>query len=185
MENENKNFRGGVLLTRVLFVKKKFGQDGIRKIRSEILKLGYNPPDPENIKIAAWYPNRYNIAFLKAFKETYGDKQFVRLAKNSPFEKVGFVTHFVKWPDNPRELIENSGELWSLFYDFGKIGGEMTGERDAKLRGYDISDDPVFCEYLTYYFESLMEKITKSKVDVKHIKCTHRGGEHEEWLMQW
>jgi len=137
------------------------------------------------MRIAEWYPNEYNIAFLKVFRDLYGEKAFIRLSKNVPWENEGFVKHFVKWPDNPEELITNSNKLWRLFYDFGTLEGKIIGEREGVIHGKNVSDDPVFCEFLTYYFEGLVEKIARSKVTVSHDECVFKGSDVERWTIKW
>ena len=185
MVSTSKLFRGGILLTRTAFVRKKYGIDGIRSMRSEIVKKGYKVPDHNKIRIADWYPNEYNIEFLKIFKDLYGESAFIRLSKDVPFETEGFVKHFVKWPDTAEELFSNANKLWSLFYNFGRLEGELTCEREGVLYGYEISDDPVFCEYLTYYFESLLEHVIKTKVNTMHTECVFSGNNREKWEFRW
>ena len=182
---EFKRLRGGILISRMAFVKEKYGEIGVERIRSELIKRGYHPPDPRSIKLAEWYPNEYNISFLKVFRDIYGEKSFIRMSKHLPFESVGFVRHFVKWPDTPEELITNANKYWRLFYDFGTLEGKMTGEREGVIYGKDVSDDPVVCDFLTYYFEGLVEKIAKSKVTVSHEECVFRGGDVDKWLIKW
>ena len=181
MVGSKKRFRGGVLLTRIAYVTEKYGLEGVDKIRSELTKQGYHMPEFQKIKLAEWYPQEYNIAFLKVFRNMYGERAFIRLSKSAPFESEGFAKHFVRWPENPSELFTNADMLWHLFYDFGRLEGRIIGERDGEIYGYEVSDDPTFCEFLTHYFESLLENIAKSKVTVKHSECVYNGNDREKW----
>ncbi len=181
MIDSKKHFRGGILLTRVAYMKEKYGLDGVEKIRTRLIKMGYQLPNVDEVKLAEWYPQEYNVAFLKVFRELYGERAFIRLSKNIPFENEGFVKHFVKWPKNPEELFTNADKLWSLFYNFGRLEGKIISEREGIVYGYDVSDDPIFCEFLTHYFEGLVGSIAKTNVTVKHTECVFRGNEREKW----
>ncbi len=190
-----RHFRGGILITRVAFIKEKYGLESGIKIHKELIKMGYKVPDLSKkdpskwnlnkIKLAEWYPNEYNIAGLKIFKKLYGEKAFIRMSKNVPFENEGFIKHFVKWPDNPDALFSYADKLWHLFYDFGRLEAKLIDKRDGEILGYDISDDPIFCEFLTYYFEGLIEHIVNSKVNITHTECTFRGSNREKWEVKW
>ncbi len=183
---ENERYcRGGIYYSRISYVKEKYGIVGMQKLLREMKKYGYTgPEDDSEIKIMEKYPVDYNIIFLKAFKNLYGEKAFERLALESPKRK-GVVGTFVRWAGKPEEIVKNAGKYWNTFYLFGKLEGKMTGEKEAIVKGFDVSPDKIFCDFLTLYFKGIFILIGENNVRVEHTKCTHKGDEHEEWHIKW
>ena len=181
----NKMCKGGIYFSRIDFVRKKHGIDGMTRILEKMKSSGYNGPmDEKSIKIAKWYPMDYNISFLKTYKELYGEKNLMRMAREAP-KKKGFVGLFLKWAGTPEMLIKKSGEYWSSLYNFGRLEGIVTGEGEAVIKGYDVSPDPIFCEFLTGYFIGVIEQTGVSNITSEHTICSYKGGEHEEWILRW
>ncbi len=178
--------KGGIYITRVEYVKEKYGTEGLKSLLGKMKEYGFEGKlDEKSIKIAEWYPQKYNILFLKAFKELFGMNAFKRLAKESPKATVDIVGLLLKWPSNPEELVKMANDYWHVFYNFGRLDGKMIHGGKAEIHGYEISEDPIFCEFLTYYFKGLVELIVKSPVKIEHTKCVHRGADHEVWVIEW
>ncbi len=178
--------RGGIYYTRIHFVREKYGTGGMQRLYNKMKEYGYNGPATEDeIKIADWYPHSYDILFLKAFKELFGESAFKRMARTVPRISGGVSDLFLKWPDNPNKLIKEGVKYWHMFYNFGRLESEVLDGGKGIIRGYGISTDPIFCELLTYYFQGLLEKAGALNVEVEHTHCVHRGDKFEEWKLTW
>ncbi|GEM_PF-268229 len=182
---QQKQCRGGIFFSRISYVKEKYGMNGLQKLLSEMKKMGYNGPlDEKEIKIMKAYPMDYNIIFLKAYKNVFGEKSFKNMSREAAKRK-GIVGTFLKWAGSPEMIIGRAGDYWSKFYLFGKLEGEMVGEKKAVVKGYDVSPDPIFCEHLTEYYKGVFENINIKDLNVEHVKCIHEGDDHCEWVLTW
>ena len=178
--------RGGIYFTRIKYVKEKYGTSGMSRLYERMKRYGYNgPASEEEIKIADWYPQKYDLIFLKAVKEEFGERALKNMGRTVPKINAGIPSTFLKWDPTPEELIKNSGKYWSMFYNFGKLEGKIIQRGEGIIRGYGISEDPIFCELLTNYFQGLVEWTGAKDVKVEHIKCAHRGDGVEEWIIRW
>ena len=167
------------------YARKKHGTEGMERLYRRMKELGYNgPADEKEIKVAKWYPMEYNILFLKAYKELFGEKKLSLLAKQTS-KNIGIFGMFVKWAANPKLVIKKSSEYWEQFYNFGRLDGRMIDSESAVISGYGISRDPIFCDFLTDYFAGVVEQTGVKSVVSEHTKCVHKGADHEEWIIRW
>ncbi len=178
--------RGGIYYTRIKFVKEHYGKQGMENLYRRMREYGYDgPSSEEEIKIGKWYPHRYDLLFLRAFVDLFGEKALEKMASELPKYRDGVTGLFVKWPDDPRGIIESASEFWKMFYNFGSVEGTITGENEGVVRGKDVSMDPLFCTLLTNYFRGLVEGTGAKEVRVEHTRCVHRGDGEEEWRIRW
>ena len=176
---------GGILLSRISYVKEEYGKEGMERLWKRMKEIGYSgPTDEKDIKIAKMYPMSYNILFLKAYRELFGEKAFVRLARAAP-KKKGFVGMFLKWAGTPGMLAKKAGYYWKEMYNFGELKGEITGKNSVSIKGVDVSPDPVFCDFLTEYFIGVMENTKVKNIECEHVRCIHRGDKKCEWVLTW
>jgi hemerythrin-like metal-binding protein len=185
MSQQRKECVGGISHSRIGYVGKKHGQNGMNQLLNNMVAMGYTGPrDLKDIKIAKWYPMEYNILFLKAYLELFGKANFKKMAMDSA-NKKGVIGVFLKWAGSPDLLIKKSGDYWNKFYNFGRLEGKLIDTHSGIIHGYDVSLDPIFCDYLTDYFTGVALITSANAVMVEHIKCVHEGDDHCEWSMTW
>ncbi len=185
MDSPGKKCVGGILLSRISYVREEYGNEGMERLWKHMKEIGYDgPTDEKDIKIAKMYPMDYNILFLKAYRELFGESDFVRLARGAP-KKKGFVGLFLKWAGTPEMLIGKAGYYWKKMYNFGELRAEIAGKNSASIKGIDVSPDPVFCNFLTEYFIGVMENTSVKNIECEHVRCIHKGDDKCEWSLRW
>lgn len=185
MDDSNRMVYGGVFIARFRYIEEKYGTDGLKSLIEEMKSMGYDgPSDPHNFKIGAKYPFEYLLILFRAIKIKYGEN-VLWVSSKAVAKKKGIVGFFIRWAGTPDTILKKASEYWPKFYTFGKLEGDVINEREAVIRGYDISPDPIFCEVLTHYFEGVLENLPLKNLNVEHTKCVHRGDEHCEWHFSW
>jgi hypothetical protein len=175
---------GGVFHARFHYVKKKFGVLGLRKQLDEMNRAGYDGPQRmRDMKLSSKYPVEWVSIYNEAFVDLFGEKHFARMSRDSA-SRGGILGQFMKWDETPELVIRNAPEFWPLFYDFGKIKTEVTGEGQGMIQLTDGKIDPLFCKSLTNYFAGIGDAICTS-LDVTHTACVFEGGESCEWEVKW
>ncbi len=183
--NDDKKCVGGIYFSRIAYVREKHGIDGMNKILKYMKENGYKGPMSDSeIKIAKMYPMEYNIMFLKAYKELFGERNFKRMARAAP-KKKGFVGMFLKWAGTPEMLIKKAGDYWKKMYNFGELKGEIIGENSGIIKGFGVSLDPIFCDFLTEYFIGVIENTNAKNIECTHVKCIYKGDKECEWKITW
>ncbi len=177
---------GGVFHARVAEIKRRYGEEGLRKIYDYMKQRGYKGTgDFEKLKIKEPVPLEHLLLFLHGIEDVYGIKE-LRENSRSAVKRRGIVGIFVKWAGTPELLIRKASEMWPEFYSFGRLEGEVIEEGHGVLRGYNLSPEPFFCEQvLTEYFYGIMENLKLRDLHITHTKCVHRGDNFCEWELRW
>lgn len=166
-------------------IKKKHGVDGLKSVLERMESKGYYGPESmDEFKLGEKYPFSYYHYLLESYREIYGEKNFERVLNESA-RTTGIIGFFAKWLTKPDLAVAKAGEYWPKFFDFGRLEGEIVGERKAVVKGYDVSDSPLFCRSITYYFEGVFQTWEVNFIKVNHTKCTCDGHNHCEWILEW
>ncbi len=181
----DKHVYGGVLKARFDAIKRRKGKFGVETIIEEVKKRGYYYPEvPKKIKTKTKYPIEYLLAILQVYENAYGRKHF-RLMCRVAAKKEGIFGFFVRWAFSPHDLIEKACDYWPQFYDFGRLEGEKLSKSSARMVGYDISVDPLFCRSHGYFCEGVFQTLNL-ELDIEHTKCVHANDDpYCEWILNW
>lgn len=176
---------GGVLTARFDYIKEKHGKNGLAEVFQKMRDEGYfGPTHPDEFKIAHFYPFDYLMRLMKAYYDLYGEESFDSMSRGVAKRK-GVVGWFINWDESPESVIKKAAGYWPNFFDFGKVEGKVTGNKEGVLRGYDISPHPLFCRSLGHYYEGIFDYINAKDVEIRSVKCVHKGDKHCEWSIKW
>jgi len=180
--------RGEEIFELAVIIKKKYGDEGIRKVEEKLSEWGY-PTSLSQVRFADWYPEGLNVLLILAAREVFGwtDEDIFDYGKRMPKFSFG-VKLFIKYFVSPKKTFELCSEYWQKFVTCGEIEPVEINETEKycilRLKNYQFH--PVMCHYFRGYFLAIAENAQKGeKMTIKETKCMFRGDPYHEYLMRW
>jgi hypothetical protein len=180
--------RGVVFQTDAQYILEKKGEKGLEKVEKETEKLGC-PIKYEKIKPFQWYPIGMRVISLLAAKKAFGwgDEEIFDMGNSAPKFSL-IVKMLLKYFVSLKKSFQESPHYWRKHYTVGKI--ELPEFHEDKkwliIRLKDIKIHPILCTYLAGYFLRIAQYVIKSpKIEIKEIKCMHRGDPYHDFLFKW
>lgn len=171
----SRKVKGKVLISYANFVKKKWGQSGLKDCE-KFIKL-----DLATIQEQRWYYNQYTDDMLAWMAKNYG-MDTCRQAGLAITYQTGIVSFIAKVAGVKRVLERGAEEAHDAF-NFGELKITMK-ENSAKIVFVDMTWNKEGCVAWQGVFEGLLE-ITKTKGTVKKIACHHDGAKNCIYEMKW
>lgn len=180
--------RGAVFQTDAEYIKNKHGQDGLKKVKDELKRLGY-PIEYEKIKAMEWRPLGLRAISLLVIKDLFKwEDKDVKLMGNSAPKYSFIIKLLMKFFISIEEAFSHAPEYWEKHYDVGKLEIVELNEEEkyAILYIKDFKIHQVYCKYLEGYFQRIFEFILPDeKVIVKENKCMFKGDDYHEFKGDW
>ncbi len=178
--------RGVVFKTDHHFIINKNGEDGLKKVKDELKKMGVSI-DYEEVSQMGYYPISLRIFSLLAISRAfnYNREDVSKMGKNAP--RVSFlVKFFTKYFMSSEKTLEKVGELWEKHYTKGRIEMIVVDEENGKtaLRLHGDFLHPIFYDYLLGYFSSIISMVVGQKIDKEKVEHFPEEGYHE-FYMEW
>jgi len=185
MSLEGKHVFAGVLVGRVNAIKDVIGADGYTDMYPRLVERGYTAPqDIDSVPLTKKFPITDFIAICSLFEEEHGADAFARLTRRAA-RKKGVVGFFLSWRGTPDFLCRKIPEIYSKYYDFGELEGEMEGEKAMIIRGKGMHTIPLLCRSYSHYYEGILKNIKVEGALAEHVKCEGEGDDHCEWRVTW
>ncbi len=190
--DELKNFEGNVkgeaLRTTREYVKRKHGEEGVKKLEEKLSELGVeiklneiNPSEMINEGI--------NALSIITSREIFNWTEDDTLELGRFSLKVSFLTKSViRYFVSLKMIINAAPKLWKAYYDFGELKVTEFSEQEKTmiLRKKGYKTHPTICLQHKGYFLAAMEFILgKEKVTIEETKCVHRGDDYDEYVIRW
>lgn len=187
VKKTNAQMRGSAFLQDLEFIRKREGEEGIKKLQDLIAKFGYEL-DFKKIKPKESYPLWIGTAMIFAIKRlfNYGDKEFEEMgrynAKTNFFARL-LIRYMVSLDAAGRMVSSN----WRKYFSVGNLENpEYSNERRYSiLRLYDFPSPPEFCSLLRGYFAATTEMIVGKNATCEETKCTNKGDSYHEFKITW
>jgi predicted hydrocarbon binding protein len=181
--------KGVVFETDRIFVIKKAGEEGLRKVEEKIKELGY-PIDYRNPRTEEWIPVGLRIISLLVIKDVLGfDDATIREMGRSAPNVSTFIRFFLHHLFSVKKILDMAPSLWSKhFRNFGEAENIKADEegRETILRLKGAKGHPIFHLYLEGYFEKVVSLGIKGKnIKTKETKCIFRGDPYCEYTTHW
>ncbi|MBL7156313.1 MAG: hypothetical protein ISS87_01820 [Candidatus Pacebacteria bacterium] len=168
---------------------KEKGAQGIKKIESELKKLGY-PIEYKKLKIMGFYPAGLRAISLLTIKKVFklDNREVKKLCAFHP--KISlvvrlFIQHFYSFS----KAMEAAPKMWGKYWSEGELIPIEFDEKKkfAVLRIKNFDLHPVFCgPCLEGYFATMGKMIVGAKqVYCKETKCTFKGDTYHEYRITW
>jgi len=179
--------RGNGPKTMALFILKKEGENGLKKIEKAMDEIGY-PIKYLKINPMNFYPVGLAAVTLLIINRifNYNDKTFQEMGANdvrfSSLTKV-FLKYFI----SIKTLVKLAPKIWNKYHTSGKLS---TSEYDEKkkyviIKLENINLNIFHCQYLIGYFIASAKMVIPGEVTCEEIKCISRGDEYHEFLLKW
>jgi len=184
-----KEIRGSAIKSAVDFIFDKKGKEGLKRLKGEMEKLGYQIKFEEISEIRL-YPLEMVIAMLTTIKRLFdfNDGDFQEIGRRSV--KVSIVVRsLVQFltPFSFEQIIKKFPEIWKRINPMGKqkVVKFDEGKRYLVLRLEDYRTHPIQCQILIGAFSSLIQIVSGKETTCEEIKCIYRGDEYHEFILKW
>lgn len=186
MEAEGR-VRGVALKSHGEFVLRHEGEEGLRKLEKLMSDLGH-PINYKDVEPMDFYSTGLEGLTFLGMKRIfgYGDEMFQKLgATNAKFSLI--IRLFMKYFFSVEKVADLVPKMWRKYYTTGNLKVEEYSEEDkyAILRIRNFELHPLLCQNLLGYFSSVLQMVVGSPVTAKETKCTHKGDDYHEFLMEW
>ncbi len=179
--------RGVTLKTDEQYILKEKGEEGIKALEEELIKMG-QPIKYKEIDTMSFYPIGLRVISLMAIAKVFNfdDQKIIELGASAP--KISFIIKlFTQYFLSIRRTFEQVSKMWRRHYTVGDlVPAEIDEEKKTMLLNLEnIALHPIFCLYLTGYFAKTVELVVKSSAECKETKCTFRGDSYHEYSFKW
>ncbi len=180
--------RGTALKTDAEYVRRKWGEDGLKTLEADFKELGY-PIEYNKIKDLDWYPVCARVLSLLLIKERFNLKEqdIEEMGRMTP--KFSFIVKLIiKMASTLKKGIENMPEVWNKYYDIGSFEVVEFNEQEKFLiiRLKDFELHPILCKYLTGYFRGLVQFLMPDEdIKTEELRCMFRGDPYHEYRFTW
>ncbi len=187
IKNLEGEVRGVALKTDEIYILKNYGEDGIKKVREELKIFGVDI-DYESVSKMDYYPISLRIfsllAIAKAFNYEKGD--IIQMGSKAP--RVSFlVKFFTQYFMSSEKTLEKVDELWKKHYTKGRVEiGEINEAGGVAIfRVYDSNFHPIFCDYLSGYFTTIISMVVGKEASSREEKCTFNGDDCHQYHLSF
>ncbi len=185
-ESYSLGVKGGVLLSRLAFVREQRGEDGVARV---INRLPKGERDLcSTILVSSWYPFEVSehIDEAIAAEMQMGEKVFLLMGEKSAEQNLKGSHRLMLSPGDPHGLLRRAPQIYQMYYDHGRRTYERLGDKKAVLQTYDA---PRFsrhdCLTIVGWHKKAIEMCGGTNVRVTETKCRTSGAECCEYVCEW
>ena len=180
--------KGTAVLASIRFVKEKFGEEGIAKVRARL-----EPEDQERmdstILASAWYPVSFLLAVMKGAKAEFGTQMpdvITQMGRASADYAHTTVYKLVFKVGSPQWIISKASVIFSSYYDRGQMVVTESGPGFANVELRDFGEPaPEFCERIAGWIVRTWELSGAKSVKLVHDKCVSKGAKACRFEGSW
>ena len=178
--------RGAVFETDAAYIKNRFGDEGLKKLRVALAEMG-QPIDYESVNSMEWLPLGLRALSLLVIKDVFNwnDEQIKEMGDAAP--KYSFIVKLLmKFFVSPAVAFRHAPEYWVKHYDIGKLDAVELDEEGGRavIHLHDFRVHPVYCKYLEGYFQRLFKFMyPKSRIEIEETECMCDHGTHHEFVV--
>jgi len=186
--NAEGEVRGVVFKTDHRFIMDSAGEEGVKKVEEELERMNCSFNYDEEADNMSFYPVGMRVLSIIATGRALGlDREGVRkMGENAPKFSL-MIKFFMRYFLSGEKIFEKAGEMWDKHYSVGKLEPVEHNQEEGYMtaRLYDIDLHPIFCDYLSGYFGSILKMGVGKDVSVEEKTCIHQGGEYHEFIFRW
>lgn len=182
------NVKGSVLLSRLEYVWRRWGEAGVARVLSR-LPDGDRAHFGSPIMPFAWYPFDLNEHLDTAIAAEVGpgDDIFRALGAASADDNLTSAAqrHYIR-ERNPHALLKQASSIYSNYYDTGRREYERVSDTKAVLRTHDSESFSVEdCLTVVGWHVRAIEMCGGRSVRASEPQCRALGGEVCEYVLEW
>jgi uncharacterized protein (TIGR02265 family) len=187
--SDRRQIKGGVLLSRLDFVRERAGDDALQAIIKAL-------PEPDRkvltglVLPSSWYPfdtaARLEEAIAALLSPDDHDRIFLEMGRASA--DANLLAHhavFVR-KDDPQHLLSCAPQIYSLYYHSGRRTYEKTGPNSAVLKTFDAEQYSANdCLTVVGWHRRAIELSGGREAQVTETQCRDRGADYCEYRCEW
>jgi hypothetical protein len=179
--------RGVVFKTDLEYIFGQKGQEGLQKLKEELQRTNF-PLDPEKIEMMTFYPIGLRAISLLVIKKLFSlsDEEIKRMGAAAPKFSL-IIKLFTKYFLSITATARQAPSMWKRHYRAGELLIIEINETEKRiiLRLVGLDLHPVFCQYLTGYFLTVVKMVVGQPVSSEETRCVFRGDDYHEYLITW
>jgi len=180
--------KGEAFKTRVAFIRKKEGDEGVKRLEEKMKELGV-PVDLEGVKSTEWVNEGVNSLCVPVAKEIFNwtEEDVFDLGRFA--FKTSFLTKTIlRYLVSLKTAINAIPKYWRNYYDFGEMEAVDYSEEGkygiVRKKGYKTH--PLLCiQHKGYLTAGARLILGGKKVHVEETKCMHKGDDYHEYRITW
>ncbi len=181
--------RGEDIKYLVSYIKKNKGEEGFKKVKAELNKIGYNLPNIDKIDNIEWIPvslpNIFLVACVKIFN--LKEEDIIEMGRKSLSFKSIF-RFYIKYFLSFKKTITKASNSWDKHYSFGKIEIVKCNDK-KKILIVRLKDFKVH-QFTYIYFQGVFSQIIRIALGNKEIKSEKtkyalNGNFYYEYIFKW
>lgn len=178
--------RGAVFETDAEYVKRRYGIQGLERVKAALHELGY---DVQYGRISAmeWLPLGLRASSLMVIKDLFSMSDLDIKDMGDAAPKYSFIVKLLmKFFISPKVAFEHAPEYWEKHYDTGQLEARELNEEKgyAIIHLHDFTVHPIYCKYLEGYFGRLFKFMyPNSHIEIKEDKCMCRNDSYHEFFV--
>lgn len=179
--------KGAVLLARAAFVKKHFGEQAWKDVRSAV--SADSATDLDGLLASSWYPfeigQRLDDAIVRVIGR--GDRTvFEKLGAASARENLTTVHKMFVAGQDPQGFMEKAPIVYGFYYDTGRRTYEPTGPTSGVLTTYEAgSYSAVDCLTVIGWYKEALAICGATEVAAEETACRARGDAVCRYDFRW
>ena len=182
--------RGVVFKTDTEYILAEKGEEGLRQVEEELVRLGH-PLKYQEVKTMEFYPAGLRVLSVLAIKKVFNlDDEKIKemgwLATKKSLVVKLFIKYFLSME---RVFYKEAPRLWRKHWTVGELVPVKLDEQEKyvilQLKNFNLH--PLYCSvYLAGYFSGILQMIVKTpQITCRETKCSLRGDEYNEYLLEW
>ncbi len=168
------------------YIKNKAGVQGVELVFEELKKRGY-PQDLRKMKDLDLVPVDMRKELLFVVRDVLEwDDERIRDMGEQAVKSSYIMRTFIGLFMNMERIFNAAPDIWDKNYTVGKMSSKVDvakGEGFVSLTDFEL--DPLVCNYLLGYFTGVAKLAKRTNLQVKEIKCVHKGDDRHEFFITW
>ncbi|MCU0305162.1 MAG: DUF2378 family protein [Thermoanaerobaculales bacterium] len=179
--------KGSVLKSRLEFVHKEFGEEGLSKVMASLSEA--DQKILSRLVAVAWVDfevgRRLDDAIVKALGGG-STRFFERLGEASAEVNLGTLHAAFLAPGNPQAFLAKAPQIYRLYYDVGRREYKQTGEREGVLVTHDAETfSKTDCLTVIGWYRRALEMCGAKNVRILEEECRASGGGVCRYRVSW
>lgn len=172
-----------------LFVRKKHGPEGVKRLEEKLSELLHRPFQFPKGRPKEWYPEAEDVLTILTAKYLFhwGNKDIFELGE---FHAIHSFTMriLLKYFVSLERIFRETPKYWAKHFDFSSLEGVELNQKDRflilRIKGYKFH--PIMCHFFAGYFYAIARCCLRSeKVTIEERKCVFQGACYHEYLIKW
>lgn len=168
-------------------VRKKYGEEGLKKVEKRMAELGY-PLKLGEIRTMDFYPLGLELLSMLVIKEVFemSEKDLEEMGALAVTFSI-FIKLFLRYFTSISLVANQIPAMFRKHYTVGEMEITEINEEEnylvAQVRDFDIH--PVYCSVFKGYFSKVMKFVKGKDMKIKETKCSCQGDSHHEFFITW